>query len=136
MITSILTVYKDQQQELENVIHPFNLYLSHTYCMCKDRRTMKALHMTYSRVSLGKKVSRHEMTPFCDLWLRGHLSSIQRHDISKSNYISLTCAFYVICGYAQMLIQECYEKHFASQFNNIIVFICDLFVSRDDPLMS
>ena len=63
-----------------------NLHLSRALYMSKDRRGVISLCL---RVSLGENVSRHEMT-LCDFWLRGCLSSLQRHDLPKIYYANLT----------------------------------------------
>ena len=53
--------------------------------MCKDRRGVNPSNLTCLRMSLslGEKVSRHEMT-LCDFCLRGCLSSLQHHDLTEN----------------------------------------------------
>ena len=63
------------------------------HCMCRDRRGANASNLTCLRVSLGKRVSQHEMTLF-DFWLTGYRSSIQHHDLPKIDFANLTCALY------------------------------------------
>ena len=57
--------------------------------MYNDSHGSNATNLTYLRVSLGEKVSQHEMT-LCDFWLREYLSWIQGHDLPKINYANMT----------------------------------------------
>ena len=89
MITCGLKVFKDLQHNEYGCVlsHCIRTYPVHIACA---RTAVKPVHPTWE---FTRATWRHEIT-LCDCWVRGYLSSIQRHCLLKIKYANLTWACY------------------------------------------